>query len=283
MKYSKTVNSLLPSPYQTNCFDYTIIGCKARADCVNKCNIERALKQCQSLPHWTNVDGYNNKDKYNNNNPNMSLCVASNFNYSICENKYKSPDCINEFFSMKVIFDAPINQSYEGKMHSSHLKSVNPHIDINLIIHLKISVSDDLDTIYSHSPQQYIIEFICFVGGIISLWTGFSVLSLYAFGKRFFVGQNNQINSMFTRRTKTVPIKKKTNEFRLIGLKKFGKRMPAKNLAFGNEIVIKTNSSRPMRGILQTSPFPYAANVWTMCDFGVHRSRYAPTEFTPKH
>ena len=281
MKYSKTFNSLLPSPYQTNCFDYTKIGCKARADCINKCNIERALKQCKSLPHWTNVDGHNDKDKYNNNNINMSNCVVFNFNYSICEHKYKSSDCINEFFSMKLIFDAPISESYNGKKYASHLKMVNPHIDINLLTHLKISVSDDLDTIYSHSPQQYIIEFICFVGGVISLWTGFSVLSLYTLGKRFFVGQNNQINSMFTR-TKSVPIKKKqTNQFKFIGLKKFYKKMLAKNLAFGNEIVIKTNGSKPMRGILQTSQFPYSANVWTTCDFGVRRSRHAPTEFTP--
>ena len=272
------MNSLLPSPYQTNCFDYTKIGCKARADCLNKCNIERSLEQCKSLPHWTNVDGHNGKDKYNNNNINMSNCVVFNFNYSICEHKYKSPDCINEFFLMKLIFDAPINESYDGKKHASQLKTLYPHIDVNMLIHLKISVSDDLDTIYSHSPQQYIIEFICFVGGVISLWTGFSVLSLYAFGKQFFVGKNQQINSVFTRTTKTVPIKKRqTNQFKLIGLKKFGKRFSAKNLAFGNEIVIKTNGSRPMRGILQDSPFPYAANVWKTSDFGIHRSHYAPT------
>ena len=98
------------------------------------------------------------------------------------------------------------------------------------------------------------------------------------------MGKNQQVNSVFTRTTKTVSMKKKqTNEFRLIGLKKFKKRMLGNNLAFGNETVIKTNDSRPMHGILQNSPFPYAANVWKMCDLGVRRRCYAPTMYLPKH
>ena len=43
---------------------------------------------------------------------------------------------------------------------------------------------DEPDTIYTHSPQQYPIEFICFIGGVISLWIGFSVISIYAYGKQ---------------------------------------------------------------------------------------------------
>ena len=213
----------------------------------------------------------------------MTFCV-SKFNYSICENKYKSPDCINEFYSMKTIFDAPMNLSSNGKKYAKYSMDAHPDIDFNSLIHLKISVSNNPDKIYSHSPQQHVVEFLCFVGGVISLWTGFSVLSLYGYAKQFFMRKNQQVNSVFTRTTKTVPIKKKqTNEFRLIGLKKFKKRMLGNNLAFGNETVIKTNDSRPMHGILQNSPFPYAANVWKMCDLGVRRRCYAPTMYLPKH
>ena len=49
-----------------------------------------------------------------------------------------------------------------------------------------IEFNNEPDTIYTHSPQQHPVEFICLIGGIISLWTGFSIFSIYAYGKNFF-------------------------------------------------------------------------------------------------
>ena len=48
---------------------------------------------------------------------------------------------------------------------------------------------DEPNTIYTHSPQQYPIEFICLIGWMISLWTGFSVMSMYGYGKELLKGQ----------------------------------------------------------------------------------------------
>ena len=196
------MTNLLPKPYQTNCFDYTKIGCKSRSDCIDKCNIERALKKCDSLPLWTNVDRHNNKDKY------LSKLCNAKLNYSLCENKHKSSDCMNEYYSFKQVYSQNLNQSYEGKAFANHLISQNQTIvkDINLLIHVNILFGDQFDTIYNHTPQQYIVEFVCFIGGIISLWTGFSVLSIYAYGRRFFLRQNQQFHSLFIKRTKTIQI-----------------------------------------------------------------------------
>lgn len=36
----------MPSPYKTNCFDYTKIGCKSRKYCVDRCNVEWAKEHC---------------------------------------------------------------------------------------------------------------------------------------------------------------------------------------------------------------------------------------------
>ena len=62
----------MPSPYKTNCFEYNKIGCKSRRDCVDRCNVEWALKHCNgSLPSGTIVDRHDDKnifkDECNNN------------------------------------------------------------------------------------------------------------------------------------------------------------------------------------------------------------------------
>ena len=49
---------------------------------------------------------------------------------------------------------------------------------------------------YIHSPYQHPIEFICFIGSVISLWTDFSVISMYAYGKRFFRRNQKQKQKM---------------------------------------------------------------------------------------
>ena len=49
-----------------------------------------------------------------------------------------------------------------------------------------IFYSDQPDTVYRHSPQ-YTVEFICFICSVISLWTGFSIFSIYTFGRRALI------------------------------------------------------------------------------------------------
>ena len=52
------------------------------------------------------------------------------------------------------------------------------------------------ELLYIHSPQRYPIEFICLIGGLISLWTGFSLHSIYAYGKRFFRRDQNKVEEL---------------------------------------------------------------------------------------
>ena len=111
------ITHLMPSPYQTNCFDYNTIGCKSRSDCIDKCNIQSSLKQCNCLPSKTNVDRHNNKDHYYN--------ITCSFNYTICEQKYKSPDCINEYYSSRTIFDFKIDEGLKVQKYNL----LDPKID----------------------------------------------------------------------------------------------------------------------------------------------------------
>ena len=86
---------------------------------------------------------------------------------------------------------------YEKYLNKTFFKlNKNAKADINLVSIVYINFNDDPDTIYTHSPQQYPIEFICFVGGIASLWAGFSVASMYAYGKHVFNRKQNKIEAI---------------------------------------------------------------------------------------
>ena len=93
----------MPTPYQTNYLDYNKIRCKSRNDCINKCNIKWALNHCNSLAPYTNLDINNDKDKYKE-------TVLKYFDPDICESKYISPDCMNEYYEIKHIFKKNIKK-----------------------------------------------------------------------------------------------------------------------------------------------------------------------------
>ena len=185
----------MPSPYKTKCFDYNKIGCKSRIDCVDRCNVELTVKHCNgSLPSRTIIDRHNDKNIFND------ICKD---NYTeFCEQKYKSLDCINEYY--KIILKAD-KKFKEMIRNNSSEKSLNTFFsftdqkkkaDINLLSQIHIYFNTEPDTIYTHSPHQYPIEFICLIEGVISLWTGFSVVSIYAYGKRVFNRKQNKVEQI---------------------------------------------------------------------------------------
>ena len=93
----------MPSPYQTNCFDYDKIGCKSRRDCVDRCNLEWSLKHCNgSLPSETIIDRHNDKDIF------KGICKDNHTEF--CGQKYKSSDCINEHYKIKLKADKKIKE-----------------------------------------------------------------------------------------------------------------------------------------------------------------------------
>ena len=110
------------------------------------------------------------------------------------------------------MMDCKLNESLHGKSIVQNLLNKRfklPKYDIDSITQVKIVYNDEPDTIYTHSPQQYTVEFICFIGGVISLWTGISVISLYAYGKRFLMSQKKikqKAKSLFKKNEKVIPI-----------------------------------------------------------------------------
>src|SRR6266487_5224853 len=58
--YTKTTTQLLPSPYATNCINYTSIRFKSRQDCIDKCKIEIVMKKCSGWPEDVNSPANDN-------------------------------------------------------------------------------------------------------------------------------------------------------------------------------------------------------------------------------
>ena len=106
MKYTRTVTHLMPSPYKTRCFDYNQIGCKSRSDCINKCHVEWTLEHCNSLPNYFILDKHNDKNVLN----------ESCYELHYCEKKYKSPDCTNEYYAIKLMADKKLKELANGQM-----------------------------------------------------------------------------------------------------------------------------------------------------------------------
>ena len=221
----------MPSPYQTNCYDYTKLGFKSTSDCINKCNIELALKQCNVLPYQSIVDEHNDKDNYPRND-NERHCLE-HLNYSVCYKKYNSLNCINEDYSSKIFQNTPLNNS-----NNSTLSIV------------EIYFANKPDLIYNHSPAQYPIEFTGFICGATSLWTGFSVISIYKYAKRIFIlkkKKSKKINLSFGK-SKSAPIQK----LFILNRKETGKRLLVKTNNFSGDIFIPSESPKmlPFRRVI---------------------------------
>ena len=145
------------------------------------------------MPDDVFIDKNNDKDKFAFI---LYHCDPSKF----CKEKYQSLDCFNEYHSFKVVYDNKLVNNFIALLKfNESFKSNNPNAkpDINLMSVVRIYFNtNEPDKMYTHSPQQHPIEFVCFIGGVISLWTGFSVISMYSYGKRLFRRHQNRVESI---------------------------------------------------------------------------------------
>ena len=182
----------MPAPYATNCFDYSKIGCQSKSECIDQCKVEINLRECDVLPSFVNMDKSNDRDKYE-----ASDCKES-IEKSICEGRFTSNDCFMEHYTLKTVINDEIRKHDEK---AEFLSKHYPQYNSNLVTSIDIVFHDDPDTIYSHSPQQHFVEFACYAGGVIALWTGFSIMSLYGYGKTFLINNFSHFNKSNQRRS----------------------------------------------------------------------------------
>lgn len=144
-----------------------------------------SLKRCNSLPLQTNVDVHNDKHQY-------KLSCNESLDFSFCPNKYNSPDCAKEYYSFKSINSFHLSQDFNSEKFSLNLDKRGMKSDFILFTKVEIISDDEPNTIYIHSPQQYLAELIFFVGQIIILWVGFYAILRYVHVKLFMDQRKKQ-------------------------------------------------------------------------------------------
>ena len=109
----------------------------------------KMFEKCKSLPYYVNGNRDNDKDEYVKEKE-IKMCIIK-FNYTICGNKYKSPDSTNEYYSLKTILDKELNES-DQKLFAPVLINLTiiPVRDIKAFSSVKIMFGEDIDTIYTH-------------------------------------------------------------------------------------------------------------------------------------
>ena len=93
------------------------------------------------------------------------------------------PDhCFMEHYIMKTVIDNVL-----GDKNLDFLSKNYTEYNSNLVTSIEIVLNNNPCTNYTHSPQQYFIEFACYIGSVIALWFGISVKLLYLTEKCFLV------------------------------------------------------------------------------------------------
>jgi hypothetical protein len=144
----------LPAPYETNCRNYSKFGYFSKRDCINQCLISLAKKRCNQWPG----------DVFASNSVNQSFlpnflinkCLGE-ISEKYCNHKCQYNDCIEEILTVEELnnFDEKFAEKY--------------------VFYLWFPLSHDYR--YEYKPTFTFVEFINYIGGIISLWFGLSFLS----------------------------------------------------------------------------------------------------------
>jgi hypothetical protein len=162
--YSRIVTKLLPFPYSTDCYDYEneenpILNYKSREDCIVKHLEKKEFNECGCNKRW--FYGYSHHQNLSN------ICLKSiecKFNakseMKLLDKICKS-NCLNEYYMN--IFDT---QEVVKSLLAMNAK------------YLWLGITKKHEILFTYLPKMNFIEYLCSVGGLISMWFGFSVYDL---------------------------------------------------------------------------------------------------------
>ena len=147
---------LLPSPYLTDCIDYSqAMAAKSRNDCVRKCKVRLSLEKCGVVSD--EIDVYSGEE---------NVVFAKTKHEITCTRREKLEDiCWKE---------CPHNDCFEQYMEARIIQSSDVRYD-----KLRLMIPFEPRTTFRHKPCIQVIEFLCYLASTLSLWFGFSVISVY--------------------------------------------------------------------------------------------------------
>lgn len=135
--------------------DYTKLGFKSHSDYFVRCKVNYSMAQFGGRPSDVVADEQVDVDFVSNGN-------KTNFAFDEKMSKYcldfcgNFPDCHSEYYHVELIRIVPQTNWF----------------------YINIRSPIGFNTKYIHSPKLKLIEFLCFVGSQLSLWTGFTLLAI---------------------------------------------------------------------------------------------------------
>jgi hypothetical protein len=161
MDYKRIVTKLLPFPYSTDCYDYeneenAVLNYKSREGCIVKHLEKKEFNECGCNKRW--FYSYSRRQNLSNICPKTIECKFKTKSEMKSFEKNCKNNCLNEYYMN--IFDTQKEISFWN------LKA------------LKLLFSPKYEILFSYLPKMNFIEYLCSVGGLISMWFGFSVYDL---------------------------------------------------------------------------------------------------------
>ena len=158
--YTEMSYELLPSPYATNCIDYRLkMGAKSRADCIRKCKIKNSFEKCDVISHEIDVYSGEQNVIFAQTDEEFN-CTKLLYLDEQCLNDCANYDCFKQYMEMKIIEEKNTSGKYDH---------------VNLV---SIWLPFKPKSTFIHRPSIETVEFLCYLASTLSLWFGFSVISV---------------------------------------------------------------------------------------------------------
>lgn len=161
LTYSMLFTTRLPSPYATNCKDYSKDNFTSANDCLSRCLFNKTQERFGKTPFSTIL--YDQADMKHINVEDLANATISKAYIlleSLCANRCSNMDCINDITITKVTYDT----------HDDNLE-FNVNVPREPVFKIRFS------------PRYPTAEFVVTVSSCLGIWFGFSVLSLNPFGR----------------------------------------------------------------------------------------------------
>jgi hypothetical protein len=162
--YTRVVTKLLPFPYSTDCYDYgneenLVLNYKSREDCIVKHLETKEFNECGCNKRW--FYGYSHRQNLSH------ICSKS------IECKFNAK---SEMKSLEIICKANCLNEYYMNIYYSHREEYElSALNMNSLMFINLEKHEIL---FTYLPKMNLIEYLCSVGGLISMWFGFSVYDL---------------------------------------------------------------------------------------------------------
>ena len=156
--YTYNFYQLLESPYPTDCKNYYLSSKYiSRTDCIRKCKIKVSLELCGSISKDISV--YSGEEGILFANTSGENCADTISFRKHCLKMCPKVDCFLQYYrTIK-------SSEYPGKLVDNYTR-----IDITTPV--------EPDTTFFHKPKIELIEFLCYVASMLSVWFGFSLITI---------------------------------------------------------------------------------------------------------